>query len=215
VAAERDWWAWHERYDDPGSSLAQRLAVVQARVADALSAAPSGPLRLISMCAGQGRDVIPVLASHERGRDVSARLVEIDPRLAGAARQAAARAGLDKIAVVTGDAGVGGAYTGLVPADIVLACGVFGNITEADIEHTIGCCTQLCAGGGTVVWTRARSAPDLVPQICSWFSERGFELVWLSEPGLKYGVGVHRFAGQPQPPGPGSRMFTFINRSMD
>jgi hypothetical protein len=32
-------------------------------------------------------------------------------------------------------------------------------------------------------------------------TERGFELVWLSEPGVKFGVGGHRFAGQPQPPG--------------
>jgi hypothetical protein len=38
----RDWRAWHDAYDDPGSSLARRLAVVQARIADALAAAPPG-----------------------------------------------------------------------------------------------------------------------------------------------------------------------------
>ena len=78
----RDWHAWHDAYDDPGSSLAQRLAVVQARIAAALDVAPPGPLRAVSMCAGQGRDLIPVLASHPRGRDVTARLVELDPGLA-------------------------------------------------------------------------------------------------------------------------------------
>ena len=58
----RDWRAWHEAYDDPGSQLARRLAAVQARIADALDTAPPGPLRAVSMCAGQGRDLIPVLA---------------------------------------------------------------------------------------------------------------------------------------------------------
>ena len=83
--AGRDWRAWHDAYDHPGSSLAQRLRVVQARIVGALDAAPPGPLRAISLCAGQGRDLIPVLARHPRGRDVTARLVELDPGLAGAA----------------------------------------------------------------------------------------------------------------------------------
>src|SRR5262249_58569663 len=71
-AAGRDWRAWHGAYDDPGSSLARRLAVVRARIADTLDAAPPGPLRAVAMCAGQGRDLIPVLASHPRGPDVTA-----------------------------------------------------------------------------------------------------------------------------------------------
>src|SRR5690348_11527682 len=117
--AGRDWGAWHDAYDDPGSSLAQRLAVVQARIAAALDAAPPGPLHAVSMCAGQGRDLIPVLASHPRGRDVTARLVELDPALAAAARRAAGEAGLPGVEVVTGDASLTDAYAGLVPAHLV------------------------------------------------------------------------------------------------
>ena len=207
--AGRDWRAWHEEYDNPDSTLAGRLTVVRERIAAALDAAPAGPLRLISMCAGQGRDVIPVLAGHPRGRDITARLVELDPQLAEAARQSAAAAGLGQVEVVIGDAGVTGAYTSPVPADIVLVCGVFGNISEADIERTIGSCAGLCAGGGTVIWTRGRWEPDLIPQICDWFDSHGFELVWLSDSGKKYGVGAHRFTGQSQPPGAATRMFTF------
>src|SRR6266516_7744856 len=147
----RDWRAWHDAYDDPGSSLAQRLAVVRARIAGALDAAPPGPLRAVSMCAGQGRDLIPVLASHPRGRDVTARLVELDPGLAATARRASGDAGLPGVEVVTGDASLTDAYAGLVPADLVLDCGVFGNITAGDIRRTVGYCAQLCATGGTVV----------------------------------------------------------------
>ncbi|MBO0808127.1 MAG: SAM-dependent methyltransferase, partial [Actinobacteria bacterium] len=75
--AVRDWRAWHERYDDPGSSLALRLCAVQQQITAILDDAPPGPLRAISMCAGQGRDLLPVLARHPRGRDVTARLVEL------------------------------------------------------------------------------------------------------------------------------------------
>src|SRR5262249_24436379 len=67
-----------------------------------------------------------------------------------------------------------------------------------------------CATGGTTLWTRGRTAPDLVPQICGWFSEDGFELSWLSDPGVKYGVGAHRFTAQPRPLVAGLRMFRFV-----
>ena len=96
-----------------------------------------------------------------------------------------------------------------MPADLVLVCGVFGNITDADIERTVGYCTQLCAHGGTVVWTRGRWAPDLLPQICDWFADRGFEQLWVSDPAAGFGVAAHRFAGTPVPLDPGVRLFTF------
>ena len=205
----KDWRAWHERYDDPGSSLALRLRAVQQQLSGLLDDAPPGPLRAISMCAGQGRDLLPVLARHPRGRDVTARLVELDPGLAQSARQAAAAAGLTGVEVVTGDAGLTDAYAGLVPSDLVLACGVFGNIPDPDIERTIATCRQLCASGGSVVWTRHRGEPDLVPRICDWFAGRGFALRWLSEPDLPYGAGVHVLAGTAAPLAAGTRMFRF------
>jgi len=39
----RDWLGWHAGYDDPGSSLARRLAVVQGYLERALTEAPGGP----------------------------------------------------------------------------------------------------------------------------------------------------------------------------
>jgi hypothetical protein len=208
--AQRDWQAWHDTYDVPGSGLARRLEVVQARIREALDSAPPGPLRVVSMCAGQGRDLIGVLASHPRGNEVTARLVELDPGIAAVAAEAAVASGLPSVEVVAGDAGLVDAYAGLVPADIVLACGVFGNIGSADIECTITCCAQLCAAGGTVIWTRGRFEPDLIPQICRWFAERGFDLQWLSDPAESFGVGAHLFSGQPQPIAAGQRMFSFV-----
>jgi hypothetical protein len=207
--AEHDWFTWHHDYDVPGTALARRLAAVQEQIRAALDQARPGPLRSISVCAGQGRDLIGALAGHPRRPDVRARLVEIDPRSAEFARQAARAADLPGIEVVIGDAALTDAYAGLVPADLVLVCGVFGNLTDADIERTVSYCTQLCAQGGTVIWTRGRWSPDLLPEICDWFADRGFDELWVSDPAEGWGAAAHRFTGTPDPLEPGARMFTF------
>jgi hypothetical protein len=206
---DRDWYAWHHDYDDPDTPLAKRLAAVQDQIRTALDVAPAGPLHAISLCAGQGRDLIGVLAAHPRRADVAARLVELDPRNAGLARQAAEAAGLPGVEVMTGDAALTDNYAGMVPAYLVLVCGVFGNMTDETVRRTVGYCDQLCAHGGTVVWTRGRWAPDLMPQICDWFAGHGFEQVWVSDPAAGWGAAAHRFAGTPSPLELGARMFTF------
>ncbi|MFD6694144.1 methyltransferase domain-containing protein [Micromonospora aurantiaca (nom. illeg.)] len=206
----KDWYAWHSDYDQPESALARRLAEVRQRVSDALDAAPPGPLRALSLCAGQGRDLISVLAAHPRGADVTARLVELDPRNADLARRAAADAGLTGVEVVTGDASLTDRYADLAPADLVLVCGIFGNISDDDIRETVRHCASLCATGATVLWTRHRREPDLVPVICEWFAEEGFVPVAVNSPADGVGVGAHRFTGTPRPLAPGVRMFTFV-----
>jgi hypothetical protein len=201
-----DWAAWHGHYDDPASGLSRRLAVVQARIREALDQAGPGPIRVVSLCAGDGRDLLGILADHPRRSDVDARLVELDPELA--ARAAADPAGVN---VVKGDAALTDHYGGWVPADLVLACGIFGNITDADVAGTIAALPEFAAPGGTVIWTRHRAEPDLVPSINTWFSEHDFDLVWQSDRMAGYGVGVHRFAGRTRPLRTGRRLFTFTD----
>jgi Putative methyltransferase len=212
--AARDWYAWHADYDRPGSGLSQRLGWVRERIRVALDAAPPGRVRAISLCAGQGRDLIGVLATHPRRGDVTARLVELDPRNTAVARRLAAGAGLTGVEVVTGDASLASQYASLVPAYLVVACGLFGNMTDADIEATIGYCTALCATGGTVVWTRGRrwrnGDRDLVPQVCGWFEERGFTRQWMSDPQYPHCCGAHVFTGSPSPLDEHAVMFTFV-----
>jgi hypothetical protein len=203
-----DWARWHDDYADEGSELTRRLRIVQARVRDGLDGLPPGPIAVVSMCAGQGRDLLEVLAGHPRRDDVRARLVELDPRNVAVAREAGS--GLPAVEVVQGDAGLIDAYAGMVPADLVLACGVFGNLTAADVERTVAACASLCAAGGTVVWTRHRDVPDPVPAICAWFEGRGFERLFLTAPELGFSVGAHRSRSAPEPVRPGTRMFTFV-----
>jgi len=204
-----DWKSWHERYDDPNHGYSRRLETVRERIRAALDQAPAGPLRAVSLCAGQGRDLIPVLAEHPRGGDVHARLVELDPDLAEHARAAAA--GLTGVEVVTGDAALTDHYADLAPADLVLVCGLYGNISAPDIEATVAACAALCAAGGTVVWTRGRAPePSMVPQICAWYEQQGFEELWLTAPDVQLCVGAHRHIADPVPLKHGVRLFEFV-----
>jgi hypothetical protein len=171
----RDWAAWHAAYDDPSSFLNVRLRMVRQRLSEAISAAPAGPVRLVSLCAGQGRDVIGVLPGHPRRDDVHAVLVESDPRNAEAASRAAAQAGLRQVEVREADAAVVATFADALPADVLLLCGIFGNISEEDIRFTVEAAPAMCRPGGTVIWTRHRRPPDLTPQIRAWFAAGGFD----------------------------------------
>lgn len=212
----RDWERWHRQYDDEGSSLSRRLLVVQRRLREALDLAPAGAIRLVSVCAGEGRDVIGLLADHDRRSDVMARLVELDGGLAATARGSAAAAGLEQVEVVQGDAGRTEAYEGAVPADVVLVCGVFGNISNTDIRATIAELPHLCAAGATVIWTRHRREPDITPAVRAWFEEAGFDEVALeTAPPYLFAVGTERLRLQPRAFRPGRRMFTFVGDGTD
>lgn len=209
--AERDWLAWHDPYDDPSSSLSRRLEVVQRHLAAALDRCGDGSIPILSMCAGQGRDLFGVLERHLRAPDITARLVELDERNVAIASGRAAQLDSSRIEVVEGDAGVTDAYVGIAPATIVLACGVFGNISDSDIKTTVAALPTLCSAGATVIWTRHRRSPDLTPTIRRWFTEAGFqEEAFEALAGTSVGVGVHRLVGQPRAFEPGRRLFTFV-----
>jgi hypothetical protein len=197
-----DWVDWHRAYADPDSPLHRRLRIVQAHIRAALD---DGAARVISVCAGQGTDLLGVLADHPRAAAVTARLVELDPRNADAARVAAPPG----VEVVTGDAGRLDAYAGVAPADLVLICGVLGRIGERDVANTIRLLPQLTATGGTVVWTRHRRAPDQTPRIRRLLRRAGFTEVAFDAPaGEVFTVGSHRHAGAPLPLDPHARLFS-------
>jgi hypothetical protein len=206
-----EWVRWHEAYEERGP-LALRLGVVQDMIRSALDACGPGPIQVISMCAGDGRDLLGVLEDHPRCLDVRARLVELDPDLAARGRAHAAEVGLG-VEVVNGDASTTSAYLGAVPADIVLMCGVFGNITDDDVQYTVQCLPTLCAPRATVIWTRGTFAPDLTPAIRDWFAANGFsEFAFVAIPDTTASVGANRLTSEPQPFLPDVSLFTFLSR---
>lgn len=203
---------WHRTYDIEGSALQQRIAIVERLLRAAIDAAPGPKVRVLSLCAGRGTDVIDVLRDHPRADDVEARLVELDPTLADRARSDAADAGLTRVEVITGDASRSSAADGAVPADVLVACGIFGNISAEDIQRFVELMPTLCAPGATVIWTRHRLPPDRTVDIRAWFAGAGFDEIEFVSPDTDgfVGVGAHRLATEARPFVADQRLFTFV-----
>lgn len=199
------WADWHKSYDDPESALSARLRVVQQYLSDAIDRCAPGPIRIISVCAGQGHDVLGVLLDHPRCNDVTATLIELNPDNVRAARERVAAADLSNVVVVEGDASRSDSYHQFVPADVVLVCGLFGNLSEADIRRTIDYLPMLCAAGASVLWTRGG---HLAEQMRTWFIEAGFDEISYSRL-LSHSIGANRFVGAPVPLESGVQLFTF------
>jgi hypothetical protein len=203
-----DWISWHSAYADPGSELSRRLVVVRQRIGEALDRHGTAPLRVLSLCAGDGRDVLAELRQRP-GIDATAVLVELDPRLAATAREGAA--GLSGVEVRRGDAGTWATFSDAIPADLLMLCGIFGNISHVDIRATIDAVPSMVAPGGTVIWTRGWFANDeMRPTIRTWFAEAGLEEVSFDHEPKGYDVGVARSTVAPVDRGSPERLFTFI-----
>jgi hypothetical protein len=182
------------------------------RALDAVPQDHAGPVRIVSLCAGQGRDVIDVVAGFPRREEISALLVELDPALVAFARARADAAGVGAVVrIVEGDASLSRWYEDQVPADLVLVCGVFGNISAGDITATIEALPSFCRPGSHVVWTRHRRPPDATPAIRACFAAAGFsELAFEAPEGTVMTVGHHRFDGETTPFDPDRRLFDFV-----
>jgi hypothetical protein len=127
------------------------------------------------------------------------------------ARPRANEAGLRQGEGVVADAARRAVYEGAVRADIVLVCGVCGNIPDQHVFHTIDRRPQRSRHAATVIWTRNRIAPDLSPAISAYFLDHRFaEVDFVAAAELSpESVGVNRYEGEPQPLQLTARCFTF------
>lgn len=208
----KDWFEWHDLYQTE-TRLQQRLQIVQEYIATALSAQPVGTIQVVSACAGGGRDLLGTLATHPRKADVRARLVELNPHLIQRGQAIAAEAGLTKqIEFVHGDATLSDNYAGAVPADLVIVCGIFGNLAdEAALQQLIGNLKFLAKPGAFVPWTRGHrngiAYSDIVRQNLqsAQFEEVEFRLTETGD----MGVGLHRYRGETAPLPANEHLFVF------
>jgi hypothetical protein len=206
-----DWVAWHEEYRDPTSPLARRAVVVRELVGEAVAAHRGRSLCVLGLCAGDGGDLLPALGEWRDRKLVSGRLLELEPTLVDRARAALLREQLDGLEAVCGDAGRPSNYAGVIPADLVTACGIFGNISDDDVRRLIGAMCVLCARDGGVIWTRHRRRPDLTPAIRGWFADAGFrERTFISPGPDEFAVGWHQLTAEPQSVTLPASLFTFV-----
>jgi len=127
--------------------------------------------------------------------------MELDPENVRVARATAAAEGLTSIEVVEGDASISDTFESLGPADVLLVCGIFGNVSAADVENTVQTISMLCKPGAVIIWTRHRREPDLTRRIRRWLAEAGFaELTFDAlDNASRSGIGTARLIGSPEP----------------
>jgi hypothetical protein len=208
----KDWFEWHDLYNTE-PKLQQRLQIVREYISYSLNASPLGKIQVVSVCAGDGRDLLGTLANHPRTKDVYARLVELNPNLVERGQATIESLGLAKqIEYINGDATISSNYVGAVPADIVIVCGVFGNLAnEAELNRLLGNLSFLSKQGAFVIWTRGHS--NGIPYsetVRKYLRESGFEEVdfKLTATG-DMGVGIHRYIGENVAVPKEERLFVF------
>jgi hypothetical protein len=208
----KDWYEWHDLYNTE-PILQQRLEIVREYIAYSLNALPDGAIRVVSVCAGDGRDLLGTLKNHPRAKDVSARLVEINSNLVERGRATIESLGLAKqIEFINGDATLATNYVGAVPADIAIACGVLGHVAEKiELNRLINNLSFLSKKGAFFIWTRGHSDgifySDNVRKIlsASGFEEVNFKLTATGN----MAVGIHRYLGENLPQPKEQQLFVF------
>src|SRR5437868_6105444 len=118
-----EWTDWHKQY---GASLVllARLRIVREQIRAFLDECSAGPIRIVSIYAGDGRDVIEALSDHPRRGDVTAWLVEIDKPSLERGREVAVAAGIaSQLRFVCADATLAATYRDIAPVDLVIVSG--------------------------------------------------------------------------------------------
>ena len=213
----RDYREWHRHYDDPASSLSWRLEAVRARLHEELDH-HQGSVHVLSVCSGDGRDILGVLAERPDANRVRVTLLEVDPEIARVARAAAEALGRGRVEVRAVDAGSTDAYVGAASADVVLLVGIFGNISDEDIERTLAAAPQLCRTGASVLWSRGLRGEETNDGLRDLVARVGLiETAYAESPPEgdpqehdRAALGSARYDGPEEPLVPGRRLFTFL-----
>jgi len=127
------------------------------------------------------------------------------------ARRAAADAGLAQVEIRQADASLATSFADGLPAGVLLLCGIFGNVSDRDIQRTVEAAPALCSAGATVIWTRHRRPPDLTRRLRAWFAASGFEEIAFDalDTDAMTGVGACRLRHAQAAAPPAGPLFTF------
>jgi amino acid adenylation domain-containing protein len=209
-----NWSDWHKDYDQV-PSLQARLKLVGEQIAGSLDEFPPGPLQIVSICSGDGRDVISALQDHPRRNEVTVTLLDHDAESIARGRATANEAGLgQQLRFIQADATLARNYLGATPADLVLLSGFLGHLPHQDVPRLIENLPMLCKKGGCVIWNRhllIHQGREQVPAIREFFRKSSFAEVHYTTTGTDgFAVGRVRFDGQVLPLDPNRVFFEFV-----
>ena len=118
----------------------------------------------------------------------------------------------------TGDAGHVATFEDRLPVDILMLCGIFGNVAREDVVRTVAAARLMVADGGAVIWTRGHRVSDEPGEHdgdpADWVRRRfeavGFEeLAFVRPEEATYRVGLERQKRRVDQELP-ERLFTFV-----
>ncbi|HMD54402.1 MAG TPA: class I SAM-dependent methyltransferase family protein [Phycisphaerae bacterium] len=209
-----EWDNWHKLYET-WDDLQVRLRMVREQIAAAVDECPLGSIKIISICAGDGRDVLETLSGHPRRGDVRAYLLDNHAPSLERGREGAQRADLSEhMHFINADASVTASYVGFVPADVIVISGMLGHIDLRDVPRLIGQLPMLVKKGGSVIWnrhTKAANGVRQVPAIRKMFAGVEFEEIFFGPASPEgFATGRCRFCGNQKPLESGRRLFNFV-----
>jgi len=209
-----NWNEWYKYYDKL-PSLQERLRIVREQIIAALNECPPGQIRIVSVCAGDGRDLISALQNHPRRNDVTALLLDNNAESVARGHAAAENTGLQlQLRFLDADATVAKNYLGAVPAGLVLLSGFLGHLRHADVPRLIHCLPMFCQTGGWVIWNRhlfLHNGHEQVPAIRTCFRQTKFQEAFFAAPDPNgFAVGRVQFTGRPEPLDPSRVLFEFV-----
>ncbi len=196
-----DWAEWHKRYESV-PSLQERLAVVCEEISLAISATRTKPVRILSICSGDGRDVILSTAASKLRKSISGVLIELNPDLVARGRSTIKEFSLqEEISFQCSDATKSETYRSIAPAHIVVLSGVFGNLKYEDVGLLIDSLRSLCEPKARVIWTRNLNefgdGETVVGGIKKLFANVNFtEASYTKTPSGVFAVGTHVYEGE-------------------
>lgn len=209
-----DWSEWYKQYDS-FPSLQARLRIVQEQITAALNECPPGPVRIVSICAGDGRDLIGTLQNHPRRNDVTASLLDSDLDSVYRGKTAAVAAGLGgQLNFIHADAALAGNYAGAIPADLVILSGLLVHLRHENVPAFIRSLRMFCRTGGYVIWNRhfvLYQGHEQVRVIRKLFQQATFEEIHFETTALDgFAVSRVRFTGQVEPLDTTRVLFEFV-----
>jgi len=208
-----NWDEWYKHYDSlPG--LQERLRIVREQIVAALNECPAGQIQIVSICAGDGRDLIGALQKHPRRNDVSALLLDNHAESIARGEAAAKETGLQRqLRFLDADAAQAKNYLGAVPADLVLLSGFLGHLPHRDVPALINSLPMFCKTGGQVIWNRhliLHDGPEQILLIRGFFRQTSFEEIYFTATDLNgFAIARVRFAGKSRRLEPSRVLFEF------
>jgi amino acid adenylation domain-containing protein len=209
-----NWDEWHKHY---GSlpNLQERLRIVREQIVVALNECPPGPIQIVSICSGDGRDLLGALQNHPRRDDVAALLLDNNADSIARGKEAAEKIGLaGQFRFLEADATLAKNYLGAVPANLVLLSGFLGHLRHEDVPALISSLPMFCKTGGQAIWNRhllLHGGRQQVPFIREFFQKTNFEEVHFEKTDANgFAVGRARFTGRPAPLDSSRVLFEFV-----